>query len=694
MAGNSKYYKLLEPGQIGHVKTKNRMIKTASGTNLWDAGEHRVGDKAKAFYGAIARGGVGLLMVESPIMEFPFDETGDLRYRIDHDGYISDVRELTDVIHSHSCPAFMQMYHRGPWAQPYAPRREQIAASAYNPPIVQAVFDHHGPKAPRPLTISEVEGIIELFVNTAARAQKAGFDGVEFNTGSDSLLTTFLSRFWNKRDDMYGPQNLENRTRLITTIIKETKARNGKDFPIMILMNGLEVGDPEGMTLEESKAIAKILQEAGADALHIRSHWFGNHLGSYNHENLYFPEPQIPLKDFPKGLDWSHGGSGVNVPPASAIKKVVSIPVMTVGGFDATLAEKVLENGDADFIGFCRRLFADPEMPNKIASGRLEDIAPCTHCITCQKMNLLPKECRINAALGTSEYSIQPAPKKKKVLVIGGGPSGMEAARVAALRGHEVVLYEKEHQLGGLLPMATLVKGVEIEDIPAIIRYYRIQMKKLEVKVRLGREFIPTLLSEIKPEIIFLAAGGTPVLPKIPGIEGRNVVSSATLHHQLRFYLRFFSPTFLRWLTQFWMPIGKKVVVIGNTIAACEVAEFLTKRGRKVILIDEAEELGLGLIPERKNRLFWWFRKKGVEMLTQVKYQKITDKGIMLSTRNGNNLTLEADTIVLAVPVIPNTGLLEILQGKGAAVYAVGDCRDPALIPEAVASSWKIARTI
>jgi 2,4-dienoyl-CoA reductase (NADPH2) len=219
-------------------------------------------------------------------------------------------------------------------------------------------------------------------------------------------------------------------------------------------------------------------------------------------------------------------------------------------------------------------------------------------------------------------------------------------------------------------------------------------MKKLGVKVKLGREFTPTMLSVIKPDVIFLAVGGTPVLPKIPGIERRNVISSAALHHQLKFYLRFFSPIFLRWLTLFWMPIGKKVVVIGNTIAACEVAEFLTKRGRKVILIDEADELGLGLIPERKNRLFWWFRKKGVEMYTQVKFKKINNKGITLITHEGKELILEADTIIPALPVITNSALLEILQGKGATVYAVGDCRDPALIPEAVASSWKIARSL
>ena len=226
MTDTSKFHKLLDPFQIGQLKIKNRMFKTGSGTNLWDPGEHRVSEKALAFYEAIARGGVGFLVVESPIMEYPYDEPGDLRYRIDDDKYIPDIRKLTQAIHRHNCPAFVQLYHRGPWPQPYAPRREQIAASAYNPPIVQSEFDHHGEKAPRPLTIPEVEEIAELFVNVAVRAQKAGFDGVEFNTASDSLLTTFLSRFWNKRDDIYGPQNLENRTRLLTTIIRETKCRS------------------------------------------------------------------------------------------------------------------------------------------------------------------------------------------------------------------------------------------------------------------------------------------------------------------------------------------------------------------------------------------------------------------------------------------------------------------------------------
>ena len=643
MAAKTRFQKLLEPYHIGSVKTRNRMIKTAAGTNLWDTGEHRISEKAKAFYEAIARGGVGLLVVESPIMEYPFNEPGDLRYRIDDDKYIKDVRELTDVIHKQGCPAFVQLYHRGTWPQPYAPRRPRIAASAFVPVMVRSEFDLHDENMPRELTIPEIKEFVNLFAGVAERARKAGFDGVEFNAGSDHLFATFVSRFWNKRQDEYGCGSMANRARFLVEVIKETKKRTGQDFPILITYNGVEVGGgDEGMTYEEGQELARILEEAGADALQVRSVWFGNHVGSYNNEHLFYPEPQIPLKSFPKELDWSEKGrvGGVSLPVAAAIKKAVSIPIIAVGGFYPELGEKALRQGKADFIGLCRRLFADPELPNKVASGRLDDIAPCTHCSTCQKMNLLPKECRVNAALGTEQYTIQKAEKKKKVVVIGGGPAGMEAARVAALRGHEVTLYEKAHKLGGALPMAALVKGVEIEDLPALIRYLQRQVARLGVRVRLGKEFSLSVIEEIKPDVVIVATGGIPVVPEIPGIDRRNVVSAPDLHNSLKVYLRFLGPVALRWLTKFWMPLGKNVVIMGGAIQACQVAEFLVKRGRKVTIVDTAEVLGDGLVTERKNRLFWWFRKKGVAMINGVRYEGITDSGLVIITREGKRQTI------------------------------------------------------
>ena len=697
MASKNKFQKLLEPYHLGSVPTRNRMIKTAAGTNLWDTGEHRISGKAKAFYEAIARGGVGLLVVESPIMEYPFDEPGDLRYRLDDDKYIKDVRELTDVIHKHGCPAFVQLYHRGTWPQPYAPRRPRIAASAVNPNIVKSEFDLHDEGMPRELTIPEIKEFVNLFADVAERARKAGFDGVEFNAGADHLFATFISRFWNKRQDVYGYRSMENRSRFLVEVIRETKKRTGQDFPVLVTMNGVEVGGgAEGMTYEEGKELARVLQRAGADALQVRSVWFGNHVGSYNNENLFYPEPQVPFKSFPKELNWSEKGriGGVNVPVVAAVKKAVSIPILAVGGFYPELGEKVLRQGKADFIGLCRRLFADPELPNKVASGRLDDIAPCTHCSTCQKMNLLPKECRVNAALGTEQYVIKEAEKKKKVVVIGGGPAGMEAARVAALRGHDVTLYERAHKLGGALPMAALVKGVEIEDLPALIRYLQSQITKLGVKIKLGKEANLRVIEEIKPDVVIVATGGMPVLPEIPGIDRRHVVSTPDLHNRVKIYLRFLGPGFLRWLTKFWLPLGKNVVVIGGAIQACQVAEFLVKRGRRVTIVDTGEVVGEGLVTERKNRLLWWFRKKGVVMLAGVRYEAITDKGLIIIDKEGKRQTLAADSIVPTIPLAPNTALLKSLQGKVSEIYPIGDCREPRLIPDAIADGWRIANKI
>jgi 2,4-dienoyl-CoA reductase (NADPH2) len=689
----TKFQKLLEPFHIGKVKTRNRIIKTAAGTSFWSPGDRRVTDKALAYYEAVARGGVGLIMMESPIVEHPFDAPGDVRMRLDEDRYIEEIGELVRAIHKHGCPTFMQFYHRGPWSQPYAPNRPRYAASAVRPVVSE--FDLPGIGGPRELTISEIEELTNLFSDFAERARKAGFDGIELNAGGDHLFASFLSRRTNKRRDAYGCGSVEERSRFLVGMIRAIKQKSGQDFPVSVLINSVEGGaGDEGMTYDESKALALLLQEAGADALHVRSHWFGHHLGSYNQDNLFYPEPFVPLSSYPKGLDWSRRGKGVNVPGAEVIRRVVTIPVITVSGIEPVLGEEILRRGKADFIGMCRPLFADPELPNKLASGRFKDIAPCTRCSTCQKMNGLPKECRVNAALGTTDYEMEKAKKPKKVLVVGGGPAGMEAARVAALRGHEVTLVERMHKPGGALPVAALVKGVEIEDLPSLIAYLERQITKSGVRVMTGREFIPSMIDEFKPDVAIIATGGILSAPGIPGIEGPNVVKSSDLHRTLKTLLRFFRPATLRWLTKFWMPVGKTVVVIGGRIAACQLAEFLVKRGRKVTIVDTDQTLGEGLVPERRNRLFSWFRKKGVTMMTGVTCEEITDRGLTIRTKEGDRLTIAADTIIPAAPMLSNTGLADALKEMVPEVYAVGDCKEPRLIPDAIADGWRVARKI
>ena len=226
------------------------------------------------------------------------------------------------------------------------------------------------------------------------------------------------------------------------------------------------------------------------------------------------------------------------------------MPVMTVGGLDADLGEKVLREGKADLIGMNRRFFADPEYPNKVAEGRLDDIAPCTHCNNCNKGYNEPRHCRINASFGTDQYEVTKAAKKKKVLVVGGGPSGMQTARIAAMRGHDVTLFEKGPYLGGSLPLAAMVKGFELEDLPSFIRFFKGQIKKLGVNVHLSKEFTPSDIDKIKPDVVVLALGGTPTLPEVPGINRRNVIKSADLYGILRFFIRFLGPKLLRSLNQ------------------------------------------------------------------------------------------------------------------------------------------------
>ena len=692
MVVKTRFKKLLEPCYIGRVKTRNRMIKTASQTYFFDSGEHRISERAKAFYEALARGGVGLVIVETPAMESPLSETGDRRFRIDDDKYIKDVSELTKAIHKHGCPTFVQFYHRGPWGGVYATIAPRIAASAVT---IKSEYDVHEESPPKELTVAEIEELVDRYASAAVRAAKAGFDGVEVHAGADHLLPTFISRFWNKRHDAYGAQNMENRTRFVVEIIHEIKKRLGQDYPIQVLMNGMEIGGgDEGMTLEEGQELAKILQKAGANSLHVRTHWFGQHQGSYHHDVLFYPEPFIPLKSFPKELDWSRKGALANVPVAAVIKKTVSIPIMTVGGFDAQLGEMVLRQGKADLIGMTRRLFADPEYPNKIASGRLDDISPCTHCGNCNKVYGEPRQCRINAAFGTEQYEIQPAEKQKRVLVVGGGPAGMEAARVAALRGHEVTLYDKSAKLGGSLPKAALIKGLEIEDIPAVIRYLKGQITKLGVNIRLGKELNSSEIERIRPDVTILAIGGIAVTPEMPGINKHNVFSNTDLDKSLRIFLRFLGPRFLRWLTKFWMPVGKRAIIIGGSIQGCQLAEFLVKRGRNVTIVDTAEELGEGLAPERKTRLFIWFHKKGVQLMSGVKLEEITDKGLTLITKEGKKETIEADTIIPAMPLAANMDILKSLEGKVPEVYIIGDSKEPGLIPDAIAGGWQVANKI
>ncbi|MCE5253990.1 MAG: FAD-dependent oxidoreductase [Actinomycetia bacterium] len=699
MTSNPAYQKLLEPGRIGPVVTRNRVIKTGAGVMMWHEDDVVMRDEVLAFYEAMARGGTGLIIVESPTVDYPAGCRWRDRYRLDDDKYIPGMAQIAEVIHKHGCPTFMQMNHDGTWqvGLPFVPDPPYSGPPyAASDVVVPCETDFHN-EVPHPLSIPEIEGIVEKFAQCALRAKKAGFDGVDVNASSSHLLHNVLSPFWNRRTDEYGG-SAENRSRFVCQVVSEIKRLCGRDFPVTVCINGLEVGqicgidDKRCITNETAKEHARFIEKAGADGIMVRSHWIGYHEAAYLCDALFYPDAPIPLKDFPKEYYTKGKGAGANMLIAANVKKTVNVPVIVVGRLDADLGEKILEEGMADFIGMTRRLHADPDYVNKIKEGRLEDIAPCTGCDNC----LGSRRCRINALMGLPVNTIEKAANKKKVLVIGGGPSGLEAARVCALRGHDVTLYEKAPILGGLLPIAAMVKGPHPENVPLIIKYLRTQLAELGVKVVLGREADVPIVEEFKPDVVFLATGASPTVPAIKGIDRPNVVSGGDLHKQLKFYSRIFTPYTLRALTRFYMPgIGKNVVVIGGALQGCELAEFLAKRGRNVTIVEKADELGEGMVPALLGYLLRWFKKKGVVTYAGVKkYVEITDEGLTIVTKEGETKTLRADTFISALPLTAKEDLRAKLEGKVSEIYAVGDCAQPGLIADAIGTGLRTAMNV
>jgi len=691
MRGRVRLEKILEPGYIGPVRTRNRIIKSGAGMLMWHETDLHMREEVKAFYERLAKGGVGLIIVEAPTIDYPFGARYHNRYRIDHDRYIPGLAKLVQVIHKHGCPAFMQMNHDGPWQTHWG--TEPVPVYEGQPVAASSVYlispyDHHN-EEPRPLTVAEIEAIVDKFASAAERAKKAGFDGVDINAASSHLLHSFLSPFWNRRDDLYGGST-ENRTRFLVQIVKEIKRRLGSHFPVSVIINGIEIGRLEGiedskcLTHEESKRIAKILEQAGVDAIQVRHHWIGYHVAGFLPDTFFYPEPPIPIEEFPGEYNRELRGAGANIHLARGIKEVVGIPVTVVGRMDPFLGEKVLREGMADFIAMTRRLIADPELPNKLASSRIDEIAPCTGCTFCLGGR---GRCRINGLSGTPYLSIEKAERKKKVLVVGGGPSGMEAARVSALRGHTVTLIEKGHRLGGLLPLAAFVKGSYPEDVMLILRYLERQLRALGIRVVLRREATVEAVEALRPDVVFVATGGIPTIPPIPGIEGPNVLTVPYLHRRLKSLLRFLGPYTLRWLTRLYLPVGRRVLIIGGGIHGLELAEFLVKRGRAVTIVDELDvsQFGQRMTLTMRSHLMLWFDRKGVRLIGGVReYKEINRRGLVFIDAEGVRRLVEAETIIPALPLKPDRHLYDLLKGKVPEVYCVGDCDGAGTIADAI----------
>jgi 2,4-dienoyl-CoA reductase-like NADH-dependent reductase (Old Yellow Enzyme family)/thioredoxin reductase len=631
---------LFEPLPLGAIRLKNRLVMAPMVTN-YASPTGEVTERLLDYHAERSRGGVGLIIVEATCVAFPLGVIFQDQLRADDDRFLPGLEALARRVRADGAAALLQLCHGGRVALSRLYGQVPLAPSSIAPP---------GGDFPRGLTTGEISEIVASFAGAAKRAQKAGFDGVEVHAAHSYLLNQFLSPAANQRQDGYGGE-LKSRARMVLEVLRETRREVGPGFLISCRINGAEFGLPDGITTQDSQDLTPLLEEAGADIIHVSA--FG-----YDHPVMRASAPSEP---------------GFELSLAEGIKKRARVPVIAVGRLTPALAETAVREGKTDLVAFARALLADPQLPNKIALGREEDICPCINCYRCRDGVAAGKPvlCPVNPALGRErELSLSPARQRQKVLMVGGGVAGMEAARVAALRGHQVWLYEKAKTLGGQLGVAS--KPPEKQDLDRLSAYLQAQIKKLPVRVKRGKAVTPEVVEALGPQAVVLAMGSAPFLPVIPGIDqGPVVLAEQVLRGKA--------------------VVGERVVVIGGETVGCETADFLAQKGKKVTVVRREEGFATRISPTNRQALLARLAQKEVELLAGASYQGITPEGLLIRDGEGRERLLEADTIVIAAGALPQDGLAQALEGKVPQLHRVGDCVEPRSIQEAMAEAYSVA---
>jgi 2,4-dienoyl-CoA reductase-like NADH-dependent reductase (Old Yellow Enzyme family)/thioredoxin reductase len=665
--------KLFEPGKIGPLEIRNRIVMPAVCENF-ATDDGFITERAIEYYRRRSQGGVGMLIYGASVIYHP-QARAVINSAISDDKYIPGLAKLAEAIKSGGAKACIQIMHAGRQTKSSIAKAHPVCPSPT--PFIRGSLLY--PEVPRELTKDEIRDIIKAFGAAVRRAKEAGWDAVELHAAHGYLLHSFLNPYVNMRKDEYG--GLEGGLRFMEELIGEVRDNIGKDMALLVRINGEDYVAEGGITLVETHIIAKALEKFGVDAINI-----SGRTRDTNH----------PLGDASMA---SPPGTWVYV--AEAIKKAVKIPVIIVHRiYDPFYAEQILAEGKADFVALARQLLADPEWPIKVKEGRIEDIRPCIYCNEgCYDTlwTLIPITCTVNPMLGREyEIKIAPAHKPKNVVVVGGGPAGLSAAETLARRGHKVTLFEKSYRLGGMFIYST---GSPFrQEIARLIKYYEIQLCKLGVDVKLGKEFTPEMVDEYRPDAVVIATGAEPVVPKLEGLDAGYVVPEVVSAVDVLVGRARVGDKVLIWTCSYYCPyicgtLRRARAACGAGYAAVYVAEKLVSEGKLVYLVSERDEIapGIGFTTRVPlfNRLFFM----GVKIAKKIKVKAITDGGVIVS-RAGVDTKIAVDTFVHSVGFRSNRRLADALKNKVPDLYVVGDAALPSNALNAIHDGFEVALKI
>lgn len=622
-----KYPTMFSPIQIGTVTVPNRFVVPPMGNNFANT-DGTLSDRSAAYYEARAKGGFGLITIESTVV-YSEAKGGPRKPCLFTDDTVDSFKRTIDRCHRYGAKVSIQLQHAGPEGNSKLTGFPLKAASP--------MASHCGGEIPEAMPTEEVYRLIECYGDAAARAQKAGVDMVEVHCAHGYLVSTFISARTNKRTDEFGGC-FENRMRLPRLIIENIRKKTGGNLPILCRINARDEGEG-GVTVQDAAVIASYLeQECGVNAIHVSR---SIHL---HDEFMWAPNN-------------THGGFNADL--VTEIKKAVSVPVITVGRYtEPQYAEILVREGRADLVAFGRQSIADPELPLKARTGQLETLTPCIACLLGCVPNMLagrPITCAMNPTVGR-EAEIVPAEVSKRVVVIGGGPGGLYAAWMCAKRGHQVTLLEKSEELGGHLLVASYppAKG----EIAPAIRSLIVRCRQAGVDIHTGTAATPELIQQLAPEAAIVATGSTPLVLPIPGLADCGYINAEDM------------------LTG-KQNVGKKVLIVGGGMVGAEAAEHLAERGHQCDIVEMKPVVGEDIMPEPRKYIMASLEHHKVGQITNAKVSEFFTDGVRYtSTVDGTEGELRGyDNIVLAMGYRSNNPLEEPLKALVPQVFVIGEAR-------------------